>query len=234
MIANWKARRRRGLTAAAVLAVSLAACSTASTAAGRASGARTPPAGGATLVGARLTSASATGHRAPPALPPGGAVPAGFVPRSATFVSAATGYVLGVITKCPSHRCVAILRTTDGGTKWVSLGAPPGRYGTAVSEVRFADPLDGWAFGPDLYVTHDGARTWQKVDIGGGVKQLAASDGYVDAVMSSCVPMGCSGRLSLWCTAASDSWSSGLRRCMRPRTWPMSTVGSSSRTPAPA
>jgi photosystem II stability/assembly factor-like uncharacterized protein len=209
---NWKAGRRRGvlpgITAAAVLAVSLAACSTASTAVGSTSGARTPPAAGArpaavTLAGARLTPASATGApRAPAALPPGGPVPAGFKPRSATFVSAATGYVLGVVTTCPSHRCVAILRTTDGGTKWVSLGAPPGRYGTTVSEVRFADPLDGWAFGPDLYVTHDGARTWQLVDLGGAVDQLAASDGYVDAV-SSCIPMGCSGRVSLWQASAS-------------------------------
>ena len=135
-------------------------------------------------------------------LPPGGPMPAGFTPRSASFVSAATGYVLGVVTTCPSHRCVAIARTTDGGTTWVSLAAPAAGYGTGVTEVRFDDPLDGWAFGPGLYVTHDGAKTWQQVDVGGAITQLAASGGYVDAV-SSCAPAGCEGRASLWQAAAS-------------------------------
>lgn len=79
----------------------------------------------------------------------------------------------------------------------MSLAAPPGTYGRKVSEVRFADPLDGWAFGPDLFVTHDGARTWQRVAITGSVRQLETSGGYVEAVVSSCAPSGCSGRLRL-------------------------------------
>ncbi len=52
--------------------------------------------------------------------------------------------------------------------------------------MRFADPLDGWAFGPDLFVTHDGARTWHQVDLGGAVVSLETSGGYVDAVVSPC------------------------------------------------
>jgi hypothetical protein len=55
-----------------------------------------------------------------------------------------------------------------------------------VSEVRFADPLDGWAFGPGLFATHDGGRTWKAIDPGGAVVSLETSDGLVEAVVSPC------------------------------------------------
>jgi photosystem II stability/assembly factor-like uncharacterized protein len=84
----------------------------------------------------------------------------------------------------------------------MSLAAPAGIYGSQVSEVRFADPLDGWLFGPDLFVTHDGGRTWHRVATSGSVRQLETSGGYVDAVVSSCAPNGCSGRLRLEQAAA--------------------------------
>ena len=92
--------------------------------------------------------------------------------------------------------CVVLVRTTDGGDTWVGLPAPPAGYVAhaassgsglpVVDEVRFADPLDGWVFGPTLFATHDGGRTWQQVDIGGSVVSLEASGGFVDAVVSPC------------------------------------------------
>jgi hypothetical protein len=55
-----------------------------------------------------------------------------------------------------------------------------------VSEVRFADELDGWVFGPALFATHDGGQTWQDIHLGGSVVSLETSGGYVDAVVSPC------------------------------------------------
>lgn len=133
---------------------------------------------------------------APAVAPPaGGPVPRGFQPASATFVSPGTGFVLGAARSCGA-RCLALVRTEDGGTSWAGLAAPPARYvpanesgsatGTVVSEVRFADPLDGWAFGPGLFATHDGGRTWKAIGLSGAVVSLETSDRLVEAVVSPC------------------------------------------------
>lgn len=67
-----------------------------------------------------------------------------------------------------------------------------------MSEIRFADALDGWAYGPALYATHDGAATWARVNVGGSVVALETAGGYVDAVVSSCpLPTECHGTLRL-------------------------------------
>ncbi len=135
-------------------------------------------------------------------------MPSGFLPGSVTFVSATTGFALGVAPSCPGGSCAALVRTTDGGATWVGLTAPAAGYEAhgaspasglpAVDEVRFADPLDGWVFGPALFATHDGARTWQQVKTAGSVVSLETSGGYVDAVISPCpVETECAGPLRL-------------------------------------
>lgn len=93
------------------------------------------------------------------------------VPLSATYVSARTGFVLGR-TRCsdPAGVCPARVRkTTDGGSTWVSVGAPPvsaGEQGsTGLFELRFADANTGFALGRELWVTRDGAATWTKADL---------------------------------------------------------------------
>ena len=65
----------------------------------------------------------------------------------------------------------------DGGSDWVGVPAP--RTGLTlpqadtsdpvddVERVRFSDALNGFAFGPGLWATHDGARTWHRLDVGG-------------------------------------------------------------------
>jgi photosystem II stability/assembly factor-like uncharacterized protein len=55
----------------------------------------------------------------------------------------------------------------------------------SVSQIRFADPRDGWAFGPGLWATHDGGAHWHRIGTSGaGVFQLAAADGRVVALLS--------------------------------------------------
>jgi photosystem II stability/assembly factor-like uncharacterized protein len=43
----------------------------------------------------------------------------------------------------------------------------PGQATSGVSGLRFADANNGWAFGPDLWATHDGGTTWSRVTIPG-------------------------------------------------------------------
>lgn len=97
-----------------------------------------------------------------PAPPAGGPVPAGFAPRSVTYVSTAEGWVLGT-APCGSPPCTSIVRTTDGGSSWAGIPAP---RTDGVRFLRFATELDGWAFGPDLWSTHDGGAHWKQQPYG--------------------------------------------------------------------
>ncbi|MDQ2725808.1 MAG: YCF48-related protein, partial [Actinomycetota bacterium] len=124
-----------------------------------------------------------------------GPVPAGFKVQSATFVSADQGWVLGTAA-CASAPCTSMARTDDGGQRWVGVPAPrdgladgSATVQTGVSEVRFADDRNGWIFGPDLWSTHDGGTTWNRVTVGSAVSQVTAletSTGEVDAVVTDC------------------------------------------------
>lgn len=121
------------------------------------------------------------------------AIPADFQPLSVTFVSADMGWVLGSAS-CDSNTCPVIVRTLDGGRTWKRIPAPNTsldstsglQAGNGVSNLRFADPLDGWAFGPGLWATHDGGKTWKQLTIpgvpGGAVAALEASAGAVQVV----------------------------------------------------
>jgi photosystem II stability/assembly factor-like uncharacterized protein len=147
------------------------------------------PVGGSPSTGAVSPSPSV----GPSSLGPvGGPIPADFQPASATFTSADDGWLLGTAT-CAGAPCTAIVRTTDGGRTWASIPAPdaallPGGSGTSgVSGLRFADALDGWAFGPDLWATHDGGATWHRVSLpglsaDGQVMTLETAAGAVHAV----------------------------------------------------
>ena len=131
------------------------------------------------------------------ASPAGGPVPAGFQAVSVTFASPDLGWVLGT-AQCSSPPCTSILRTADGGQTWIAISAPrtpilgaalaaEAAVGSGIGGLRFADPNDGWAFGPDLWATHDGGVTWHQVTIpgmdAGQVVALEASGGYVHAAL---------------------------------------------------
>jgi photosystem II stability/assembly factor-like uncharacterized protein len=96
--------------------------------------------------------------------------------------------------------------TRDRGQHWAGLPAPraalsPDGVAAGVSEIRFADSLNGWVYGPDLWATHDGGATWHQVRLGSQpiqVNTLEASGGVVDAVASHCTTDGSCQSAELW------------------------------------
>ena len=54
-----------------------------------------------------------------------------------------------------------------------------------LSYLRFASPLDGFAFGSQLWATHDGGATWQHVPLPGTIGDLQTSAGLVYAAVQS-------------------------------------------------
>ena len=115
------------------------------------------------------------------------AVPADFQPVSVTFVSSSRGWVLGAAT-CDGTPCAVIVRTTDGGLHWTRIPAPAtpvvvSGAPSGVRALRFASALDGWAFGPDLWATHDGGDTWHRETLpGGGAPQVMALEAAAGTV----------------------------------------------------
>jgi photosystem II stability/assembly factor-like uncharacterized protein len=133
--------------------------------------------------------ATAQGTAAPPA-------PGNFQATSVTFVGPDTGFVLGQ-AGTPGHCgppsryiCTSIAGTGDHGTTWHGVrapvtGAPAGAAG--VSQVRFYNTSDGWAFGPQLWATHDGGQTWSRIRTGGlRVTALETAGQRVFAVWAQC------------------------------------------------
>jgi photosystem II stability/assembly factor-like uncharacterized protein len=142
---------------------------------------------GAAGVAADATSAAPVLASTVPA-PPGGPVPRGFQPASTTFVSASEGWVLGT-APCAHKPCTSVLRTTDGGRSWVGIPAPrfplaPASWLSGLHHLRFADPLDGFAFGSQLWVTHDGGASWRRVPMAGQIADLEASAGVAYAAIT--------------------------------------------------
>jgi hypothetical protein len=120
-------------------------------------------------------------------------VPAGFKALSVTFASPTEGWVLGV-EDCGTATCGTIAHTLDAGRTWSTIPAPATSVNpsggtnapSGVSTLRFADPTDGWAFGPELWVTHGGGQTWNRLSVSGlsgdPVVALEAAHGIVYAV----------------------------------------------------
>ena len=160
---------------------------------------------------AATTSASApavspTGG--PPSAATGGPVPAGFMPMSVTFVSAQTGFVLGQVP-CKGSVCYGLAKTTDAGHSFTFVGDLPGapQNGQPINKVRFANLRDGWAFGPQLWATHDGGATWNQQAEAGPVSDVEASAGVAYALVASCGTTPCvQGDRLLKTPVAQDAW----------------------------
>jgi photosystem II stability/assembly factor-like uncharacterized protein len=157
----------------------------------------------ASLVLAGSGTAAAT---AAPAAPGSGPVPGGFRPISATFVSASDGWVLGT-APCAHKPCTSVVRTTDGGLQWVGIPAPryalsafPGNRG--LDGIRFASTRDGFAFGSQLWATHNGGQSWHHVSqLPGYVVDLETSAGVVYAASEK------SNRITIYRSPARrDAW----------------------------
>ena len=194
-----------------------------------------PGAGGRVNGAAGLPSAAprhpATGVAGSPPAPAsaGPAVPAAAPAPptlSVTFVGAATGWVMGQSLpagQCDqptAPACIVLRRTDSGGAAWRTVHAPPahGPNGpTGVSQIRFLTRSDGWAFGPQLWATHDAGRTWTQVATGGlRVTALEARGRRVFAVWALCTGTGpgfashCTGFTAYSSPAGSDAWAPAL------------------------
>lgn len=126
-----------------------------------------------------------------------GSVEAGvFEPAAVSFISPARGWVLG---RFGCRECAALRVTTDGGRHWSALPAPrvplwfyarQAAQARAVTDLGFANSRDGFMYGPGLYATRDGGRSWQAqhlpavagLGIGGGyafaLTRLGRTDGH--------------------------------------------------------
>jgi hypothetical protein len=133
----------------------------------------------------------------PPGLPP---VPPNFAASSVTFVSTSTGWVIGQ-AGTPGHCgppnpdiCTSVAATDDGGSTWHGVPAPvsgPPDGGTGVSQIRSLDGVSGWAFGPQLYATHNGGQHWKAVPTHGmRVTGLETVNGIVFALWAQCASTG--------------------------------------------
>lgn len=174
---------------------------------------------GATAAGAALTVAAVATPQAAfagPAGPGAPQAPVRVAVASATFTSASQGWVLGS-APCRHTRCTTLARTTTAGATWTRMSPPAARLapsgGQGVDEVHFADDRNGWAYTPQLHVTHDGARSWQRLPVPGGTGQVVAlttGAGAAYAVVSSCAvgdPSNCPAPAGLWTAAVgSDQW----------------------------
>jgi hypothetical protein len=114
--------------------------------------------------------------------PRGGVIPADFQPTSFTAVSLDEWWMLGT-ARCltGSGTCGAIVRTTDAGFRFAGIPSPPVRA-NHVTQVRFANALDGYAFDPELWETTNGGTSWARVTTPGPVAELEVADGEAYAL----------------------------------------------------
>ncbi len=126
----------------------------------------------------------------------GALVPANFQPTSVTFIGAAGAVIgqAGTPGHCATPYCTSLAGTSDYGRSWYGVsapvtGAPDGARG--VSQIRFLNLSDGWAFGPQLWVTRDGGAHWtQEPTHGMRVTDLEAAGDRAFALFARCTGSG--------------------------------------------
>jgi hypothetical protein len=167
--------------------------------------------GGSSELPRPASSLSATGS--------GTAVPDNFQPTSVTFVGPDIGAVIGQAGTpghCATRYCTSLAGTSDYGARWYGVNAPvtgPPGGPTGVGQLRFLNTRDGWAFGPALWVTHDGGASWaQEQTFGLRVTDLETAGDQAFALFASCTGTGsdyasdCTS-VSLYSSpAGSDQW----------------------------
>ena len=150
-----------------------------------AKGGATPEAHSATIAPPATSSLSAgnSGSAAPPDFQPD----VGHLRQRADRRGDRPGRTAG---HCATRYCTSLAGTSDYGTSWYGVsapatGAPSGA--TGVSQVRFLNLHDGWAFGPGLWVTHDGGARWTpELTSGLRVTDLETAAGRAFAIFASC------------------------------------------------
>jgi hypothetical protein len=144
---------------------------------------------------ASSSSASAGGTRLS-VTTSGTAAPPSFRPTSITMISTSIGAVIGqagTAGHCAgpvAAYCTSLAGTSDDGQHWYGVsapvtGAPDGASG--VGQLRYLDLNDGWAYGPQLFVTSDGGADWtQENTYGLRVTDLETAGSMAFAVLASC------------------------------------------------
>ncbi|HEX7975063.1 MAG TPA: hypothetical protein VF498_11695 [Anaerolineales bacterium] len=156
-----------------------------------------------TAPGGSLPQTAAGGPTAgpAPAAQPGATPDAGLAFNQVldiSFSDATHGWLIG--SACgPAGSCAPALRLTlDGGLTWQAVPAPPtglanvGDSGLThnVRSLRFNSPATGWAFGPGLWATRDGGRSWADLNPDRPVRALEPAGGSVWALFGSCQEAG--------------------------------------------
>jgi hypothetical protein len=127
--------------------------------------------------------------------------PRNFQPTSVTFVGTGAGTVVGAVIgqagvpgHCSTADCTSLAGTSDYGASWYGVSAPvlPGPAGdTGVSQLRFTNLEDGWAFGPALSETSRGGWPWHREDtFGQRVIDVEAAGPSAVAIFATCSGTG--------------------------------------------
>jgi hypothetical protein len=122
--------------------------------------------------------------------PASGPVPSNFQPTSVTFIGPSTGWAIGqggTAGSCANSNpsiCTSLVFTQDHASTWQGVKAPDT---AGVSGIRFLNGRDGWAYGPELWSTHDYGRSWQQFATGSMVVTDLETEGdQAFAVFASC------------------------------------------------
>ncbi len=129
--------------------------------------------------------------------------PAHFRPTSVTVVGAGTatqpklvGAVIGQAGP-PCYNpgnCTSMAGTASYGSRWYGVSAPVAGSpdgATGVSQLRFTNLRDGWAFGPALFETSGGGWPWTPVVTAGQrVTDLEAAGQSAVAIFARCTGSG--------------------------------------------
>jgi photosystem II stability/assembly factor-like uncharacterized protein len=201
--ARQRQRKRRLIVATAVLVVAVASGVWASSNGG--STAKPPP-----------STARKPGHTRSPSTPsttpklataPG--VPSTY-PVAISFSNAEHGLLL--LQGCSGSVCTSLVEvTTDGGKNWKRRPAFLAYPTTASTHVLGVDALvfgsvrDGWAYGPGLFVTHDGGSHFHRVKVSAPVLAVAAVAGHVWVLEQRCSRNACGHTVLLTGPASGDA-----------------------------
>jgi len=101
--------------------------------------------------------------------------------------------------------CGAIVRTTDGGSSFAGIPSPP-VSANDVTQLRYANALDGYAFDPELWATTNGGTSWARIAAPGAVTELAAADGEAYALACATASSSCQSMELLRSSVGSLSW----------------------------
>jgi photosystem II stability/assembly factor-like uncharacterized protein len=97
----------------------------------------------------------------------------------------AVGHLACPVTAKLCQDQLILRQTSDGGITWQPRSLPTGLPPTG-SSLLFVTPRDGWLYGPGLFVTHDGGKTWRRDGHHGTILARARWGGRVWSIEQSC------------------------------------------------